>query len=127
MCNLWIEMCLNVTNSGVIDGCFMDGCANHNPRAPGGNHLLIPGPLAKETGAAYTANKPKWMAKLQKLVPGILICGSGGGWVDGDDGKPVVAATQVQNWGTHSQNWTGEWMPMLRAAVKAGIDKSAAD
>lgn len=26
-----------------------------------------------------------------------------------------------QNWGTHSQNWTGEWIPMLQAAVKAGV------
>jgi hypothetical protein len=112
---LWIEMCLNVTKSGVIDGCFMDGCANENQR------LIVPGPLTTATEAAYRENKPKWMAKLQKLVPGILICGSGGGWVNGDDGKPAVAATQVQNWGTHSQNWTGVWMPMLFAAVKAGV------
>eukprot|EP01048_Picozoa_sp_COSAG05_P007636 COSAG05_NODE_543_length_8789_cov_7.804603_6_plen_900_part_01 len=113
--DLWIEMCLNITKSGVIDGCFMDGCANEKGR------VIVPGPLTETTAAAYRENKPKWMAKLQKLVPGILICGSGGGWVSGDDGKPAVAATQVQNWGTHSQNWTGVWMPMLFAAVKAGV------
>ena len=158
--DLWIEMCLNVTSSGVVDGCFMDGCArplppsltslppslprlplppclpasvppslpptrslrcrcaNFNPR---GNRLIVPGPLAPKTAALYRANKPRWMAKLQQLVPGVLICGSGGGWVDGDDGRPAVAATQVQNWGVHNQNWTGVWMPMLRAAVEAGV------
>jgi hypothetical protein len=47
--------------------------------------------------AGYRMNKPRWMAKLQKLVPGILICGSGGGWVDDEEtGKAAVAATQVQ-------------------------------
>ena len=113
--DLWIEMCLNVTSSGVIDGCFMDGCANER------GDVVVPGPLKPATAAAYRANKPRWMGRLQKLVPGILICGSGGGWVSGEDGKPAVAATQVQNWGTHNQNWTGVWMPMLAAAVKAGV------
>ena len=33
---------------GAIDGCFMDGCANYNPR---GNRLIVPGPLTKETAS----------------------------------------------------------------------------
>ena len=32
-----------------------------------------------------------------------------------------MSPAQVQNWGTHNQNWTGVWIPMLQAAVKAGL------
>ena len=110
--DLWMEACLNMTKTGVIDGCFMDGCANANPH---GNRLIVPGPLSLETRKAYAANKPAWMAQLQEQVPGILICGSGGGWV------PGVKATQVQNWGTHSLDYAGLWIPMLQRAVAAGV------
>ena len=109
---LWAEGCLSMVRTGVVDGCFMDGCANANPN---GNRLIVPGPLAPDTRAAYTEHKPTWMARLQQRVPGVLVCGSGGGWV------PGVAATQVQNWGVHSQDYAGLWIPMLRRAVDAGI------
>ena len=109
---LWSEACLNMTRTGVIDGCFMDGCANANPH---GNRLIVPGPLEPSVRKRFELNKPKWMAELQKKVPGVLICGSGGGWVDG------VAATQVQNWGVHSKDFAGLWIPMLQRAMSAGI------
>ena len=109
VCDLWSEACLNMTATGAVDGCFMDGCTRGN------NRIIVPGPLAPATAAAYETNKPQFMAKLQQRVPGVLICGSGGGWVDG------VAATQVQNWGVHSQDYAGMWIPMLQRAVAAGV------
>eukprot|EP00937_MAST-01D_sp_MAST-1D-sp2_P000048 g48.t1 len=109
---LWSRACLAMTATGAVDGCFMDGCANANPA---GNRLIVPGPLAQATREAYARNKPAWMARLQARVPGVLVCGSGGGWVDG------VAATQVQNWGVHSQDYAGLWIPMLQRAVAAGV------
>ena len=109
---LWSEGCLAMTNTGAVDGCFMDGCANYNAA---GNRLIVPGPLKPDVHAAFAANKPKWMAALQQKVPGVLVCGSGGGWVDG------VAATQVQNWGVHSTDYAGLWIPMLQRAMAAGV------
>jgi len=112
--NLWIEACRNMTDSGVIDGCFMDGCANWDSSGQVDGKLTVPGPLDKETHDAYARNKPDWMRRLQKQVPGVMICGSNGGFLDG------VAATQVQNWGVHSQDYAGHWIPMLQRAVAAG-------
>lgn len=115
---LWSEACINMTRTGAIDGCFMDGCANSNPALPldNGNRLIVPGPLDVTTRKEYAANKPKWMAELQQKVPGVLICGSGGGWV------PGVKATQVQNWGVHPDpetgviDYAGHWIPMLEVS-----------
>lgn len=111
---LWIEACRNMTDSGVIDGCFMDGCANwdHSGRVDG--KLTVPGPLDQAVHDAYAQNKPAWMRRLQQQVPGIMICGSNGGFLDG------VAATQVQNWGVHDQDYAGHWIPMLQRSVAAG-------
>ena len=99
---LWREACTNMTGSGAIDGCFMDGCS------------LTPGPLTSAAAAAYEANKPAWMARLQQEVPGILICGSGGTL------RPGVAGTQLQNWGKHGDYATRE-IPMLQRAVARGV------
>lgn len=111
--DLWMEACQNMTNSGAIDGCFMDGCANYNQR--GYDVLVVPHPLQQDVHDAYAQNKPDWMKRLQRQVPGILICGSNGGLVDG------VAATQTQNWGIHNQDYAGFWIPMLQRAVAAGV------
>eukprot|EP00662_Eupelagonemidae_sp_cell21_P026466 gene26466-37836_t len=110
--DLWIDACLNMTRTGAIDGCFMDGCANWNTGSNG--VITVPGPLAPDVHDAYRANKPDWMRRLQQQVPGVLICGSNGGFLDG------VGATQVQNWGVHSPDYAGHWIPMLQAAMAAG-------
>eukprot|EP00035_Acanthoeca_spectabilis_P016691 m.346896 g.346896 ORF g.346896 m.346896 type:complete len:248 (+) comp16561_c0_seq66:3472-4215(+) len=99
---LWATACLNMTKTGAIDGCFMDGCS------------LTPSPLPEPVATAYMANKPLWMAQLQKKVPGILICGSGGST------RPGVAGSQVQNWGKHGDYATRE-IPMLQNAVAEGV------
>jgi len=112
--DLWIEACRNLTDTGYIDGCFMDGCANWDPNGAVDGRVVVPGPVDKETRAAYFEEKPKWMKRLQQQIPGVAICGSGGGWVDG------VVATQVQNWGSGG-NYAGKWIPMLQRAVNAGV------
>jgi len=113
--DLWIEACLNLTSSGVIDGCFMDGCANWDSTGRVDGKVIVPGPLTSEKHDLYKLRKPEWMARLQQQVPGVLVCGSGGGFVDG------VAATQVQNWGIHSQDYAGVWIPMLQHAMRKGV------
>lgn len=75
----------------------------------------MPGPLSPATHAAYAAGKPAWMKRAQQQVPGVMICGSNGGFIDG------VAATQVQNWGVHDPDYAGHWIPMLQRAVSAGV------
>jgi hypothetical protein len=76
--DFWIDSCINMTASGVVDSCFVDGCT----RRAGG---LLP-----DKSKALNAAKPEMLKKLQKLTPGPLICGSGGTFVDG------VAATQSE-------------------------------
>ena len=101
---MWMQMCLNVTRSGVVDGCFMDGCKQ------------LPGALSPANRTLYLKNKEAWQEQLQREVPGLLVCGSGGTFVHG------VAATQVQDWGGPGGNWSGYsyQLPMLFAAVAAG-------
>jgi len=113
--DLWAEACLNLTNSGVIDGCFMDGCANWDHAGEVDGKVIVPGPLSQDKHDLYKKQKPEWMARLQQQTPGILVCGSGGGFVEG------VEATQVQNWGIHSQDYAGMWIPMLQRAMHAGV------
>merc|ERR1711874_646784 len=91
----------------------MDGCANYHPGIDG--IVTVPTPLAKNTHDAYRQNKPQWMARLQEQVPGVMICGSNGGIV------PGVGGTQVQNWGVHSSDYAGGWIPMLQQAMEKGV------
>jgi len=112
--DLWIEACRNLTDTGYIDGCFMDGCANWDPNGKVDGRVVVPGPTDQATRAAYADQKPKWMKRLQAQIPGVAVCGSGGGWVEG------VAATQVQNWGSGG-TYSGKWIPMLQRAAAAGI------
>ena len=55
-------MCLNVTASGVVDGCFMDGCKQ------------LPGALSPTNRTLYLKNKEAWQQQLQREVPGLLVC-----------------------------------------------------
>lgn len=59
---MWMEMCLNVTASGVVDGCFMDGCKQ------------LPGALSPANRTLYLKNKEVWQQQLQREVPGLLVC-----------------------------------------------------
>jgi len=112
--DLWIEACRNMTDSGYIDGCFMDGCANWDPFGKVDGRLVVPGPLEATKRKVFATNKPAWMKRLQAQIPGVAICGSGGGWVEG------TVATQVQNWGANG-DYAEKWIPMLQRAAAAGV------
>jgi len=95
----WAEGCLAMTNTGVIDGCFMDGCTKDECHS--GNPDYIP--MKKQT-----------MINLQTKVSGPLICGSNGAIIDG------VMGSQIQNWGK-GENWSTREIPMIMRAMEAGI------
>lgn len=99
---IFMDQCKNMVSTGAVDGCFVDGCMN------------VPSPLEPAKEAAYAEKKPKMLAQLQSEIPGVLICGSGGGWHDG------MMGTQVQNWGKHGDFSVRE-IPMLQKAMDAGI------
>lgn len=99
---IFTSQCRNMVKSGVVDGCFVDGCMN------------VPSPLEPTKLADYTSKKPKILAQLQDDIPGVLICGSGGSWHDG------MLGTQVQNWGKHGDYSVRE-IPMLQKAMDAGV------
>lgn len=65
--NAYLEGCRNMTKTGFVDGCFVDGC------------LKIEAPIGKAIKPAFTAAKMATLKELQLSVPGPLICGSGGG------------------------------------------------
>lgn len=96
------RQCTDMTATGAVDGCFVDGCE------------ATPGPLSPQTHAAYGSAKPAALAQLQQRVPGMVICGSGGGFL------PGMGATQVQNWGKHG-DYSQREIPMLQRAVAAGV------
>jgi|ERR1712233_197692 len=98
----WGTQCTNVTKTGFIDGCFMDGC------------IKTPKGLAPDVQKKYQPTKAETMIQMQKEVPGPLICGSNGAFITG------IAASQIQNWGKAPHYSTRE-IPMLQRAVKAGI------
>jgi len=99
--DFWATQCTNVTKTGFIDGCFMDGCTKH------------PGGLSPNVSKWYTQIKEKTMIKMQTEVPGPLICGSNGAVLDG------VAASQIQNWGK-VPHYSKREIPMLQRAVAKG-------
>lgn len=99
---IWASQCRNMVASGVVDGCFVDGCMN------------VPEPLAPNKSLQYAQKKPAMLAQLQQDIPGVLICGSGGGWHEG------MLGTQVQNWGKHG-DFSAREIPMLQKAMRAGV------
>ena len=104
--DIYKQQCLAMTKTGAVDGCYADGCEN------------VPTPLDAATLSAYTASKRRMLADLQQQVPGLVICGSGGGTMKG------VLGASVQNWGKHGDFSTRE-IPMLQRAVAAGAMFSA--
>lgn len=100
--SLFEEQCLSMVKTGVVDGCFVDGCPN------------VPGPLNTTVRNAYTNKKHAMLANLQQKIPGLLVCGSGGTFL------PGMGATQVQNWGLLG-NYSKREIPMLQHAMNAGV------
>jgi hypothetical protein len=97
--DMWSSNILNVTQTGYIDGLFVDGCDKDIPDCHTPN---------RQTG------KMGMLKKLQADMPGVLICGSNGHVVDG------LGGSQIQNWGKGEQ-WSTREIPMLQKAVKAGV------
>jgi len=93
---------VSMVRTGAVDGCYADGCPN------------VPGPLDEMTQQEYTKGKHQMLADLQAEVPGIILCGSGGGTMNG------VFGASVQNWGKGGSFSTRE-IPMLQRAVDAGV------
>ena len=88
-----------MVNSGVVDGCFMDGCTKD------------------ECGSGnpdFMTTKKETMVNLQKKTPGPLICGSNGRFIEG------VMGSQLQNWGKNP-TWSTREIPMLLEAMEAGV------
>lgn len=102
--NTWMEGCLNMTRTGYIDGCDMDGCIKVNDGES-------TNPIYKK---AYMKNKNATMVDLQIKVNGPLICGSNG------DILPGVAGSAIQNWGK-KKSWSTREIPMIMRAVAAGV------
>lgn len=100
--HLFKEQCAGMTRSGVVDGCYIDGCQN------------VPGPLADEVHDAYVAGKQQALEELQQEVPGMLLCGSGGDVRDG------MFGTSIQNWNKHTDQLSTREIPLLMKAVSKG-------
>ena len=90
--------CRNMTQTGHVDGCFVDGC------------LKIEAPIGKSIEPAFMAAKLANLKALQLEVPGPLVCGSGGGL------NPDMAASQVQSFGTKHGGWWGDMMHVNASA-----------
>jgi len=98
---IYKEQCMSMVRTGAVDSCYADGCQN------------VPGPLDAHTQDAYIKNKHQMLADLQSEARGIVLCGSGGGVMNG------VLGTSLQNWGKGGHFSTRE-IPMLQKAVAAG-------
>jgi len=99
--DVWYNSVFNLTQTGFIDGAFIDGCAKDIGGCP--NHT--PG---RQEG------KMAMLTKLQSSIPGPLICGSNGAVRDG------LGGSQIQNWGKGG-HWSTREIPMLQRAVAAGV------
>ena len=98
----WMDACLNLTSSGDVDACYVDGCTK------------VPSGLEPAKEKAYGPAKMSMLVQLQAKVAGPLICGSNGAvW-------PGLAGSQIQNWGKSGKYSTRE-IPMLQRAVSAGV------
>jgi len=94
----WYNSVLNLTQTKYIDGVFVDGCAKGVPN----------------TTADRQVGKIAMLKRLQRDVPGPIICGSNGELEDG------LAGSQIQNWGKGESRSTRE-IPMLQRAVEKGV------
>jgi hypothetical protein len=96
--DIWYNSVFNLTQTGDIDGLFVDGCVK------GGV-----GGTTKERQVGKTA----MLRRLQADIPGPVICGSNGAVEDG------LGGSQIQNWGKGG-HWSTREIPMLQRAVQAG-------
>lgn len=96
--DIFKAQCKNMTDSGFVNGCFVDGCTK------------VPGPLDSTTDSAYRTAKPRLLAELETEIPGVLICGSNGKTYEGTSGS------QIQNWGKGGQ-FSQREIPMMLEAV----------
>ena len=104
----WKRGCTDVTKTGAVDSCFIDGCL-----------------AAKGETPRAVAAKRRAIAELQEEVTGPLICGVGGGFqhalLQGS-----VGGVQDEGWGVinkhsgHASFATRE-IPGLMAAAEAGL------
>lgn len=106
----WVDAATNLTATGVIDGVFADGCLKKE-----GGPNMTPSRIKK----VYDG-KVAMLRRLQAVLPGPIVCGSSssGGFMHG------LNAVQAENWGIVHKGRThygSEEIPMLRAAVKAGV------
>merc|ERR550539_1862316 len=76
----------------------MDGCI----KSPG------------RVNSNYFPGKKDVMTRLQREVPGPLVCGSNGAVLEG------IAASQIQNWGKN-KDWSKREIPMPQRAVSKGV------
>ena len=102
--DMWYSTIFNVTQTGYIDGVFVDGCDKDIPDC----HT-----------PSRQAGKMSMLKKLQADIPGVLICGSNGKVVDG------LGGSQIQNWGKGGQ-WSKREIPMLQR-TKADDDMMEAN
>lgn len=95
--DIWHDAVFNLTQTGYIDGVFVDGCAKG----------------VSNTSHDRQDGKIAMLKRLQADIPGPLICGSNGHVEDG------LGGSQIQNWGKGA-HWSTREIPMLQRAVKAG-------
>lgn len=103
---IYKNQCMDMVRTGAVDSCYADGCEN------------VPTPLDSTKNAAYVAGKRSTLADLQNQIPGVVMCGSGGGIMEG------TLAGSVQNWGKGGKYSVRE-IPMLQKAVQKGAMFSA--
>lgn len=97
---IWQRASLNMARTGYVDGIFVDGCI-HAPK------------LDPDAAKANQAAKEAMMARVQEEVPGPVVCGSNGAFING------AAATQLQDWGKEP-HWSRREIPLLLSAAAAG-------
>jgi len=94
---MWYNSVYNLSQTGFIDGVFVDGCAKGVPN----------------TSPDRQIGKQAMLRRLQADLPGPVICGSNGAVKEG------LAGSQIQNWGK-GEHWSTREIPMLQRAVAAG-------
>ena len=103
----WQQGCLDVTRTGVVDTCFVDGCKDWDSSL---------GAVAKRRA----------IAELQTNVPGPLMCGAGGSITQNELLRSGARGLQDESWGLIDQE-TGKGtfatreIPLLMAAARAGV------
>jgi len=95
---MYNDACTDMTKTGAVDACFSDGC------------VKLEAPVGKAVRNEFLAAKLANLKKLQEVVPGPMICGSGGGL------NPDMAAMQVQAFSAKHAGWWGNMMHMNKSA-----------